>query len=124
MSVYLSFQQIVEIHSEMVSLHGGIHGIRDSGALQSAVARPQIGYYRDEIEEAAALFESLLQNHPFLDGNKRTAFTATIVFLTCNGYLVSFNDIEAYGWLMNLYETNQVTKNSIESWLRQHTRRG
>jgi len=84
-SRYLSVSEVIEINAEMVSKFGGIHGLRDSGALQSAVGRLDSGYYADAIEEAAALFESLSQNHPFLDGNKRTAITATGVFLLLNG---------------------------------------
>ncbi len=124
MSVYLSLEQVVEINVKMTELYGGLRGVRDLGALQAAVARPQTGYYSDAIEEAAALFESLSQNHPFLDGNKRTAITATIVFLTCNGYRVSFNDAEAYKWLMALYASSQVSKSAIEFWLRQHSQAG
>jgi death-on-curing protein len=123
-SVYLSIEQVIEINGRMVDLYGGLRGVRDQGALQAAVARPQTGYYSDAIEEAAALFESLSQNHPFLDGNKRTAITATIVFLACNGYRVSFNDVEAYEWLMALYATGRVAKNVIEAWLRQHSEVG
>jgi len=60
--------------------------VRDADGLASAVGRPQGGYYADIIEEAAALFESLAKNHPFFDGNKRTAVVATAVFLKLNGY--------------------------------------
>jgi death on curing protein len=64
----------------MVRLYGGSHGVRDRGLLSAAVARPQTGYYSDVFEEAAALFESLSQNHPFIDGNKRTAISARPCF--------------------------------------------
>ena len=120
MSRYLSLSEVIEINAEMVSKFGGIHGLRDSGALQSAVGRLESGYYADAIEEAAALFESLSQNHPFLDGNKRTAITATGVFLLLNGYRLLFDDLEAYKWLIGLYETGRVNKATIETWLRQH----
>jgi len=119
-SRYLTVAEIVEINAEMVRQFGGIHALRDSGLLQSAAARPQSGYYTDVIEEAAALFESLSQNHPFVDGNKRTAFTATAVFLMLNGYSLRFDDLEAYHWLMGLYETGSVSKAAVEPWLRQH----
>lgn len=122
MSRYLSFDEIVEINTEMVHRFGGTRGLRDSGALQAAVGRPQSGYYSDVIEEAAALFESLSQNHPFLDGNKRTAITAVGVFLLMNGYKLYFSDLEAYQWLIGLYEAGNVKKTAIELWLRQHAR--
>jgi death-on-curing protein len=62
----------------------------------------------------------LSQNHPFLDGNKRTAFTAIGVFLLLNGYTLLFDDLEAYNWLIGLYESGRVRKSTIERWLRQH----
>lgn len=120
MTVYLSVTELIQINLEMVEEWGGSAGVRDQGALEAAVARPQIGYYSDLIEEAAAFCESLLQNHPFIDGNKRSAITATGVFLRLNDYELVFVDREMYDWLMNLYETNRVTKVAIEAWLRAH----
>lgn len=120
MTRYLSVEDILEIHNEMLARFGGSAGVRDSNGLHSAVGRPQSGYYSDTIEEAAALFESLSQNHPFIDGNKRTAITATAVFLRLNGYKLLFSDIEAYEWLSSLYETGRMTKAAIETWLRSH----
>jgi death on curing protein len=119
-SRYLSAEEIIEINAEMVAKFGGIHGLRDNKALESAVGRLQSGYYGDAIEEAAALFESLSQNHPFLDGNKRTAITAVGVFLLLNGYRLTFDDLEAYRWLIGLYESGGVRKTTIEAWLRGH----
>lgn len=123
MSRYLSVEEVIEINAEVVRKFGGIHGLRDRGGLQSAVGRPQSGYYADAIEEAAALFESLSQNHPFLDGNKRTAITATGVFLLMNGFDLQFDDLQAYEWLMDLYEAGRVNKATVEHWLRAHTTR-
>jgi death-on-curing protein len=117
---YLSLQEILAIHQESITRFGGTLGVRDQGALEAAVARPQTGYYSDMIEEAAALWESLSQNHPFLDGNKRTAITATAVFLRINGYRLAFNDLEAYQWLITLYETGGMRKDALDGWLRTH----
>ena len=122
MSRYLTVTEVVEINAEMVRRFGGTHALRDAGLLQSAVARPQSGYYADVIEEAAALFESLSQNHPFVDGNKRTAITATGVFLLLNVYKLHFSDLDAYNWLIGLYETDLMNKAVIEPWLRQHAK--
>jgi len=119
-TTYLSTRDIIQINLEMIQEWGGLAGIREQGALESAVARPQTGYYADLVEEAAALCESLLQNHPFIDGNKRTAITATAVFLRLNDYDLVFVDREMYDWLMNLYETSRVSKVAIEAWLRVH----
>jgi len=83
---YLAVEEILAIHDELIARFGGAKGVRDADGLASAVGRPQGGYYADIIEEAAALFESLAKNHPFFDGNKRTAVVATAVFLKLNGY--------------------------------------
>lgn len=120
MSRYLSISDLIRINERMVRRWGGIAGIRDQFLLESAVARPQTGYYQDVIEEAAALCESLLQNHPFLDGNKRSAIVATAVFLRWNGYRLEFLDREMYDWLMSLYEAGRVTKHNLELWFRAH----
>jgi death on curing protein len=119
-SRYLSPIEIVVIHEEMTARFGGVNGIRDSNGLNSAVGRPQSGYYADVIEEAAALFESLSQNHPFIDGNKRTAIASAAVFLRLNGYKLKFDDIDAYNWLIARYEKNEVTKDRIDEWFRRH----
>ena len=85
MTDYLTLAEVLAIHIDQIERYGGSHGVRDPGILESALFRPQTGYYSDLIEEAAALWESLSQNHPFLDGNKRTAFAATYTFLAING---------------------------------------
>lgn len=95
-------------------------GIRDHGALESAVARPQTGYYNDLIQEAAALWESLSQNHPFLDGNKRVALTMAAAFLRVNGYGLKINDLDAYAFMIELYESDSFRFDRLEVWLRQH----
>ena len=122
MSRYLSLAELVIINAAVIREFGGIHGLRDRGALESAVARPRSGYYDDALAEAAALFESLLQNHPFLDGNKRTAVTAIAVFLKLNGHELMFNDDEMYQWLIGLLQTGRANKNNLEMWLRQHAK--
>jgi len=96
---------------------GGSDGIRDHGALESALARPRSGYYRDLIQEAAALWESLSQNHAFVDGNKRVAVTATAAFLRVNGYRLEFDDLDAFLFLTDLYETGRVRFDELARWL-------
>ena len=78
---YIRVDDILAIHADQIERYGGGEGIRDPGLLEAALFRPQTGYYPTLIEEAAALWESLSQNHPFVDGNKRMAFAATYVFL-------------------------------------------
>jgi death-on-curing protein len=84
------------IHRDQIEKYGGSDGLRDAGMLESALYRPQTGYYADLIEEAAALWESLAQNHAFVDGNKRTAFAATYTFLAINGTYITASATEAY----------------------------
>ena len=85
MRTYLHMTEVWAVHQAVIALFGGKDGIREPAALESAVNRPQNGYYANLEAEAAALLESLLINHPFLDGNKRTAFAACDVFLRLNG---------------------------------------
>ena len=80
MTSYPTIDEVIAVHAQLIAKFGGSLGIRDRGALESALARPQSGYYEDIIQEAAALWESLSQNHPFVDGNKRIAVTVTAAF--------------------------------------------
>ena len=82
---FLSVDEVLAIHERMIAEFGGPSGVRDLGLLESALYRPRSGYYDDLMAMAAAMFDSLLMNHPFLDGNKRVAFFATDVFLRING---------------------------------------
>lgn len=91
MTFYLTAEQVLFIHARLISETGGAHGVRDLGLLQSAVARPQATFesqdlYPDLFAIAAALLESLIGNHAFIDGNKRTAITSAGLFLRGNGY--------------------------------------
>jgi death-on-curing protein len=82
---YLTVAEILAIHDDLIERYGGAAGVRDPGQLEAALFRPQTGYYVDVIAQAAALWESLSQNHAFVDGNKRVAFAAMFAFLTING---------------------------------------
>ena len=79
--------------------------------------RPQVGYYDGLIQEAAALMESLANNHPFFDGNKRVAFFVTDAFLRLNGRFIDCNNIEAYDFFMGLFETGSFRFAELEAWL-------
>jgi death on curing protein len=98
---YPLVDEVITVHARLIAQFGGSLGIRDRGALESALARPWSGYYNDIIEEAAALWESLSQNDPFVDGNK-LAVTVTAAFLRVNGYRLEFDDIEAFSFLIDL----------------------
>lgn len=120
MNIYPSVEEVVAVHARVIAKFGGSLGLRDRGALESALARPQSGYYSDVIQEAAAMWESLSQNHPFVDGNKRVAVTVTAAFLSVNGYRLEFDDTRAFNFLIGLYEEHALTLARLESWLREH----
>src|SRR5579863_461025 len=104
MTDYLTVAEVLAIHEDQVELYGGSQGVRDLGLLEAALFRPQTGYYADLIEEAAALWESLSQNHPFIDGNKRTAFAVTYTFLAINGLRITAEATVAYRFIIGLHE--------------------
>jgi death-on-curing protein len=87
-TLYPTVDDVITVHALLIARFGGSLGVRNRGALESALARPQSGHYDDIIQEAAALWESLSQNHPFVDGNKRVAVTVTAAFLKVNGYVL------------------------------------
>jgi death-on-curing protein len=120
---YLSLVEVLAFHEVLIEEFGGATGIRDLGALESALYRPRTGYYGDVIEEAAALLESLVQNHPFVDGNKRVAFAVMDVFLRVNGRVLEVDDVAAHEHLIGLMERSELDLAAIDAWLREHVRR-
>ena len=118
MSNYLTVIEVLAIHAVLVDEFGGADGVRDLGALESAVFRPQTGYYEDPIAEAAALLESLIQNHPFLDGNKRVAVAAADVHLRLHGYELGGNSLTHHRLLVGLMEQGSLDWKTIDAWLR------
>ncbi len=115
---FLSVDEVVAIHERLIERFGGAAGVRDLGLLESALYRPRTGYYNDVIEMAAALFESLLMNHPFVDGNKRVAFFATDVFLRLNGWKLAIDDVAAHEFLVGHLEKGTAGFGNLEAWLR------
>jgi death-on-curing protein len=120
MTDYLTVVEVLAMHADQIERYGGTQGVRDQGLLEAALYRPQTGYYADLIEEAAALWESLAQNHPFIDGNKRTAFATTYTFLAINGAHLRADALETYAFIADLYETNQFRFDKLTVWLRSH----
>ena len=118
---YIRVDDIMAIHADQIERYGGGEGIRDPGLLEAALFRPQTGYYPTLIDEAAALWESLSQNHPFVDGNKRTAFAATYVFLAINGLEITATDGQAQDFVLGLYSASSVTFDSLRAWLSENT---
>jgi death on curing protein len=120
MTDYLTVVEVLAIHIDQIERYGGSHGVRDPGLLESALFRPQTGYYADLIEEAAALWESMSQNHPFIDGNKRTAFACTYTFLSINGARLAAGTQRTQAFVLALYERGQFTFDKLVPWLRKH----
>lgn len=120
---YILVEDILAIHEDQIERYGGAHGVRDPGLLEAALFRPQTGYYETLVDEAAALWESLSQSHPFVDGNKRTAFAATFVFLAINGLDVTANDEDSQAFILDLYDAGSVNFANSQSWLLNNTAR-
>jgi len=114
---FLTLDEVLEIHSALSRRFGGPAGVRDMGLLESALYRPQSGYYTDLTEIATAMFESLLMNHPFVDGNKRIAFFATDVFLRLNGYKLQVEANAAHTFLTKLFESNTCDFEHLLPWI-------
>ena len=119
----MSLDEVVEIHLVLIERFGGPQGVRDLGLLESALFRPQTGYYENLPEMAAAMFESLIQNHPFVDGNKRVAFFATDVFLRMNGYKFQVEGKSAHRFLINLFDTNTCDLQHLLPWVNESIRK-
>jgi death-on-curing protein len=115
--VYLTVAEVLAIHHLQIEEYGGAHGIRDDGLLESAIFRPQIGYYNNIQEEAAAIMESLANNHPFLDGNKRTAFASVHTFLLVNGYDLKVDSLSAYKFVSGAIAKGEFRFSLILNWL-------
>lgn len=125
MTVFLSAQQVLFIHARLLTTTGGEHGVRDVGLLQSAVARPQatfdgIDLYPSLFDKAAALMASLAQNHPFVDGNKRTAITATGLMLVRNGYQITVSNAELERFTFFVIN-NHPKIDEIAAWLKNNS---
>src|SRR6266446_6015456 len=119
---YLTVGEVLQIHLRLINDYGGTHGIRDKGLLESAVFRPQIGYYNSIAEEATALMESLANNHPFLDGNKRIAFAAAHTFLLVSGFDLEVDLLGAYDFMMQSIAREEFRFAPILKWINDHVR--
>ena len=124
---YLNTNQVAAIHDEVIEQTGGSKGVRDIRLLDSAVARPRATFggkdlYPDIFSKAAALGHSLICNHPFIDGNKRTGYMSMRIFLNLNGYDIKASLDERYKFAMEIAQRTKDEK-SISKWLKQHSRK-
>jgi death-on-curing protein len=115
--IYPTVAETIEAHGLLIEEFGGLPGVRDMGLLESAVARPQNGYYSNLIEQASALMESLANNHAFIDGNKRVNFVMTDVLLRLNGYYLDVEPLEAHELIIKAMEKNEFRFRAIRDWI-------
>ena len=115
---WLTVADVLGLHTVLMQRYGGASGVRDPGALEAALFRPQTGYYDDIVAEAAALFESLAINHPFVDGNKRVAFAAVDAFLRNNGWRLRRAPMQIHAEMIRMFETGTFDIARLEPWLR------
>ncbi|MBV8603465.1 MAG: type II toxin-antitoxin system death-on-curing family toxin [Pelomonas sp.] len=123
--VWLEAAVLVAVHEEQLTEHGGPAGTRDVGLLESALARPQqrASYGDPDAAELAACYAfGIARNHPFVDGNKRTAFVASELFLMLNGHLLTASDAECVLATLEL-ASGQWDEAAFAAWLREHSRR-
>lgn len=124
---HLTLDDIIAIHENMIELYGGSHGIRDIGLLQSAISRPQASFGGDDLypsifDKAAALFHSLLFNHAFVDGNKRTSMTTVARFLYINGYELIATNKDFVSFPLQVEHAHWDLE-KITEWLQEHVKK-
>ncbi len=115
---YLTVADVLSMHTVLIQRYDGAPGVRDPGALEAALFRPQTGYYEDIVAEAAALLESLAINHPFVDGNKRIAFAAVDVFLRINGWCLQRPPMHIHVQMVQMFESGTFDIAHLDPWLR------
>jgi len=119
---YLTPEQVLFLHSRLIDETGGMHGVLDLGMLLSAIGRPQATFagddlYEDLFSKTAAMMDSLVRNHPFVDGNKRTAITAAGIFLWMNGYQLRVDPLEMVRFSMAC-ACSERTLEEMTDWFR------
>ena len=124
---YLTTPQVLAIHDQMVKRFGGSFGVRDLGLIESAVERPKATFdgndlYPDIFLKAVAIMHSILKNHAFVDGNKRTAYSSCGIFLKINGYQLQNMHKESLEFALNV-ENNTLELEEIAAWLKKHSKK-
>jgi death-on-curing protein len=118
--VYLTVAEVVAIHHHQIEEYGGEHGMLNQGALEAAVFRPQTGYYNDLSEEAAALLESLVNNHALLDANERVGFAAVHTFLLMNGFDLGVTSKAAFEFMIKTIAEGRFRFALLREWVAAH----
>lgn len=117
---WLTKETVLKIYTEVIDISGGSHGLRDEGLLESALARPLNVFAYEDVtifDLAATYAEAITHNHPFLDGNKRTAFAVAGLFLEINGYEIT---VEQHADIMVALAEKKITRAHIAEYLQQH----
>jgi death-on-curing protein len=122
LTLFPTLEEALELHRLVLERFGGQPGARDLGMLQSAIGRPQTGYYDTLWQQTAALLQSLAMNHPFIDGNKRVAFALTATFLRMNKYRLVVTAADGEAFLLQKVIAGRADVTEIAGWLESHTR--
>ncbi len=122
----ISIEDVMQLHQLSIDKFGGSHGLRDEGLLSSAVSRPFQTFDGNDLypsvhDKAAAIFESLIINHPFVDGNKRTGYLAMFTVLKFGGYKLSSSEENAYNITIKV-STGEIKFEQIVEWLKSNTK--
>ena len=124
--VWIDDRVTLAVHDRQLAEHGGGEGLRDPDALDSALARPRNRWAYGETDLcrlAAAYAFGIARNHTFVDGNKRTAFAATYIFLSINGARLTANSDKTFAFISSMHDSGTFTFNKLEQWLRRNVRR-
>jgi death-on-curing protein len=116
-TLFPTLQETLELHEQLILRFGGAKGVRDLGLLESALVRPQTGYYETLSMQAAALLQSLCQNHCFADGNKRVAFASAAIFLRMNGYRLMVKPDDGESFVVEQVIQKRAAIEAIAAWL-------
>jgi death-on-curing protein len=117
--LYPTVAEAIEIHRQPIDGFGGSHSLRDRGRLQAAIFRPQMAYY-DLVDEAAALMESLANNHPFIDGKKQISFALTDTFLRLNGHYLEVDPVATHKFITETTGRGQFRFRILREWIIDH----
>jgi death-on-curing protein len=120
MRLYPTLEETLELHQALIRRFGGAEGVRDMGLLESALFRPQTGYYASIYHEAAALLQSMVMNHPFVDGNKRVGIALSLIFLRMNEIHVRLPPQKAERFIVHNVIDQKVSIDDMAKWLEQH----
>ena len=123
---YLSEAELIAVNHEMIGKYGGLHGVRDLNFLRLAAGRPQMSAglkdaYPTIYLKAAAMFHSIINNHPFFDGNKRTSLFSVVLFLEYNDYSLEFTKKEGIEFTLRAHN-DDWTVEQIASWIKKHVK--